>query len=310
MLEKIITDLKKSLSGSSKKKKNDDENENEDEEETYYSEDDEEGASEESDGDGGGSKSNRMSMIIRVVVIVGLGYMAVDHFFLSAEKEPSLDEMIAAKPKRKRAPIVKNTDQSAASEKNVAMGAKPAEVAPSESTSTETSMNPAGQEPPAENINIMDKEEKSGETIRESSPEEVAKLDQKIDQMIDEADKNDLAPTPEPETETAPKVSSSTDNTASRPKVSMESMIVEDNVYTPPPMYDQLGRGLVYNCKDKYWACVDKPAYVACNKNMKWNKGKAKAQECVVQNIYGSDEDCAKVQKYNISTSQPTTFCD
>ena len=90
----------------------------------------------------------------------------------------------------------------------------------------------------------------------------------------------------------------------------MASKIVDDvAVETAPPPYDQLGRGLVYNCKDKYWACVDKPAYVTCNKNMKWNKSKGNSAECVVQAIYGSDDDCAKVQKYNVSTSQATTFC-
>ena len=90
---------------------------------------------------------------------------------------------------------------------------------------------------------------------------------------------------------------------------SMASKIAEDAVETPPPAYDQVGRGLVYNCKDKYWACLNKTAYVVCNKNMKWNKSKGESAECVVQNIYSSDEDCAKVQKYNVSTNVATSFC-
>jgi len=89
----------------------------------------------------------------------------------------------------------------------------------------------------------------------------------------------------------------------------LEDKIVADDVYTPPPVYDQLGRGLVYNCKEKHWACVEKSAYVLCNKNMLWNKSKGKPAECSVQNVYNSDADCNTVQKYNISTSKPTPFC-
>ena len=85
--------------------------------------------------------------------------------------------------------------------------------------------------------------------------------------------------------------------------------IVADDVYTPPPAYDQLGRGLVYNCKEKFWACIDRTAYINCNKNMKYNKAHGKTAECTVQNVYNSDEDCNTVQKYNVSTNKPTTFC-
>jgi hypothetical protein len=42
---------------------------------------------------------------------------------------------------------------------------------------------------------------------------------------------------------------------------------------------------------------------------MKWNRANGKAIECAVANVYLSDEDCETVQKFNVSTAQPTTFC-
>jgi hypothetical protein len=167
---------------------------------------------------------------------------------------------------------------------------------------TSSSSSTSSEAPPVENINIMDKSETSppAEEIVSSKPvQPETNFDQRLDQLIDNANQKD--PTPDAEAAVTP---------PKKEAKSMADLIVEDDVYTPAPMYDQVGRGLVYNCKDKYWACIDKPAYVACNKNMKWNKTKGNAQECVVQNVYGSDEDCAKIQKYNISTNIPTSFCN
>jgi hypothetical protein len=90
---------------------------------------------------------------------------------------------------------------------------------------------------------------------------------------------------------------------------SMESKIVEEQAEPTVLSYDQLGRGLVYNCKDKYWACVDKESYINCGKSMKLNKSKGKPIFCAVSNIYNSEEDCGKIQKHYVSTSQSTDFC-
>lgn len=166
-------------------------------------------------------------------------------------------------------------------------------------------------QPPVENINIADK--KAEETKLAEKPAEEKKADEE-EKAIDET----------PIVKTGEVIKSPVDksldslidnmegekNSEATPKKStLEDKIVADDVYTPPPAYDQLGRGLVYNCKDKYWVCLDKAAYVACNKNMKWNSSHGKPTECVVQNVYNSDEDCNTVQKYNVSMSKPTTFC-
>ena len=36
--------------------------------------------------------------------------------------------------------------------------------------------------------------------------------------------------------------------------------------------YKRLGRGLVYNCRSKFWACLNKKEYLNCRGNLKWSK--------------------------------------
>ena len=80
-------------------------------------------------------------------------------------------------------------------------------------------------------------------------------------------------------------------------------------LYIKPPDYERLGRGLVYNCLGKHWACVDKMAYFQCHKNFFWAVQNKKMPECVPQNVYASSKDCHIVQKYNVDISKETSFC-
>lgn len=292
MLEKLITNLKKSLPGA---KKNDEE---EDVETT-----EEESSEEESDGESGAGssaddeKKKKISMLIRVAVIIGLGYVAVDHFFLSAPDE-SIEALVAKPPKRRKKPAPVVEEKKA--EEVAAIAASPADSAPA---TTEPVNPPTETTPPVESINILDKNEPAqAETTPPPAVEETpaalppetkstigeSNLDQRLDQLIDKVEKKE-----DPKEQTP----------------SMEDKIVQEEAYTEPPAYNVLGRGLVYNCKDKYWACIDKPSYISCNKNLKWNTANGKTKECVVQNVYSSEEDCIKVQKYNVSVNQGTEFC-
>ena len=284
MLEKLITNLKKSLPGGNK---NDEEVEEESVEETEESETGPEQSAED-------EKKKKTSMLIKVVVIIGLGYLAVDHFFLSANNEPNIDQLTSAPPKRRRKPkLLEETAKTADAPK--AEISAPAEQPQPEPVPESPPLVPEESVPPVESINIADKavETETDKTVIGEIPEKEAavgenNLDQRLDQLIDNVEQKEKPA--EKETNLAEK-------------------IVEDETYTAPPDYDVLGRGLVYNCKDKYWACIDKPGYVNCGKNMKWNKSKGNAQECVVQNVYSTEEDCIKIQKYNVSTNQDTKFC-
>ncbi|TNF26876.1 MAG: hypothetical protein EP319_12930 [Deltaproteobacteria bacterium] len=80
--------------------------------------------------------------------------------------------------------------------------------------------------------------------------------------------------------------------------------------YIEPPDYESLGRGLVYNCKGKHWACVDKRSYFKCRDNQKWSKENGKSPECVTRPVYASYEDCRTIQKYYVNTSFKVDFCE
>ena len=277
-------------------------------------------------------KMNKRSMAIRVLVVLVIAYFVVDQFILNDKNNNQVVD-IPVKPRKRRKPVPPKVDPAKAEE------AKPAEkvaekapgaieAKPEEKSEAKSEVKSDKKEEmkadvkiettaPVENINIAEKkaEEPANPIIDEvpvdeivkappeKTPKEISpkvgemksseKVDQSLDSLIDSVDS---------------KESLAADNQAKKP-TSLEDKIVADDVYVAPPVYDQLGRGLVYNCKEKYWSCVDKLSYVTCNKNMKWNKAHQKPIECAVSNVYNSDDDCGVVQKYNISTSKPTAFC-
>lgn len=319
MLEKLLNNLKQSLPEPIRKKLGIETEPVEDEEDSiealkgsHYTPDNEVADSEAE------AKKKKMSMIIRVVVVIALGFLAVDHFILSEDSQNEIVD-IPVKPRKRRpkpVPPVAVAEVSASSTTPTATTPETSPVAENLEVKKETSSEtiPEGTTPPVENINIADKkpEEVKPDEVKpeEIKPEEVKteeavtsapkvgesksgeQIDKSLDSLIDGVDAKE-----------------SKDSKEKKEEVKLEDKIVADDVYTAPPTYDQLGRGLVYNCKDKFWVCVDKISYVACNKNMKWNKAHGKAAECVVNNVYASEEDCGVVQKHNVSTSTPTTFC-
>ena len=84
----------------------------------------------------------------------------------------------------------------------------------------------------------------------------------------------------------------------------------DDPDYIAPPSYSRAGRGLVYNCKDKHWACVDKFSYFTCHENHKYNQSRKRKYECVTREVYASIEDCIKVQTYNVNQAKEASFCE
>lgn len=269
-------------------------------------------------------KKKRNSMIIKVIIILGIGYYAVDEFVLKTS-EPTIEELLAKAPKRKRPKPVKAAIDAAAVV-NTEAATTPATTPEVDPEASDVNIDASSgiaistaETLPIENVNVLDKSEEtamssstSNSDSEQSSLETETRVgessvDQRLDQLVDNVEQT---PPSSPIEEI--KIPSHTESpaTSESSASSMASKIVEGITETPPPAYDQLGRGLVYNCKDKYWACLDKPAYVTCNKNMKWNKSKGNTAECTVSNIYGSEEDCAKVQKYNVSTNASTEFCN
>ncbi|RLA64003.1 MAG: hypothetical protein DRQ88_01125 [Epsilonproteobacteria bacterium] len=79
--------------------------------------------------------------------------------------------------------------------------------------------------------------------------------------------------------------------------------------YVSPPDYTEVGRGLVYNCRGKHWACVDKNSYFACRDNLKWSKENTKAPECFTKDVYRNEKDCRVIQTHFVNTNEQIDFC-
>ncbi len=79
--------------------------------------------------------------------------------------------------------------------------------------------------------------------------------------------------------------------------------------YVPPPNYENVGRGLVYNCTGKHWACVDAPSYRNCEDNSSSNKFAKKKAECYPFNVYEAQSGCEKMQNRMVSSGSKTEFC-
>ena len=87
--------------------------------------------------------------------------------------------------------------------------------------------------------------------------------------------------------------------------------VMEESIDTKigPPDYRIFGRGLVYNCKYKFWACIDQTNYYKCQQNMKLNTKDGTKKECNIVAVYSSNKDCRIVQSHNVNTSVQTPFC-
>jgi len=74
--------------------------------------------------------------------------------------------------------------------------------------------------------------------------------------------------------------------------------------------YNNPGRGLVYSCKGKHWACVDAANFSRCENNFKYYKLNKQKPDCFPENVYMTDKDCSFAQQRMINLSIDTKFCD
>ncbi len=270
----------------------------------------------------------RKAMIMRVGLILVIGYFALDTFVLSKKEEAPAESQETAvelvetqKAPEETAPPVTNPEETIV-----------------ENTENSTDHIETNTAPNVENINIS----QGGESTITETPEDHSNSMDGATEAIDESlDNTSLA---SEEIQIEPPVNSQTETkeTASTPdfspdqsqntysefsnnnnstdygndlinskeEIKIENKIIDTPTDTPAPSYDQFGRGLVYNCIDKHWACIDKPAYVQCHKNQVWNKQQGKKIECAVKAVYNDENDCVKIQMHNVSTNESTAFCN
>ncbi len=240
------------------------------------------------------ASAKQRSTIVKVIVALGLAYLAFDHFLAPEELPVPIDSSkntVSAPtvPKKKK----KREEAATAPDAGSTNNQGPSTAAPVINENSQVVPPPAPESLPTENTNVLPKENietpelKIGESHKAPEVDNSQKIDELINQKIDLIDSQE----------------------AKKEVSNLESKIVQENIYIEPPNYEKIGRGLVYNCKGKHWACVEKEAYLICNKNMVWNNTNGKPSECISQNVYASEDDCNIIQKYNISTNVSTDFC-
>lgn len=79
---------------------------------------------------------------------------------------------------------------------------------------------------------------------------------------------------------------------------------------TDAPTYEINGRGLVYSCNGKHWACIDSISFKTCEQNYAWNSSQGKKVECYPVKIFDVEEDCERQQQVNIDNIAETDFCN
>jgi hypothetical protein len=92
--------------------------------------------------------------------------------------------------------------------------------------------------------------------------------------------------------------------------VDKEKSTPKKREYVSPPDYEYAGRGLVYNCAGKHWACVDAPSYKTCEQNYDGNKALNKKIECYPFNVYDKTKSCTTSQLQMASSNAKTAFCN
>ncbi|OFZ24295.1 MAG: hypothetical protein A2381_04675 [Bdellovibrionales bacterium RIFOXYB1_FULL_37_110] len=89
----------------------------------------------------------------------------------------------------------------------------------------------------------------------------------------------------------------------------VEEKYADKEDYESPPDYTKVGRGLVYNCKNKHWSCLNRTNYHQCRKNQIFYTKLKVLPECVVFDVYYSDEDCQIKQADMINKLIPVPAC-
>ena len=253
------------------------------------------------DGDKTGvTKKKGINPVILAIVVIGVGAL-----FLIEDEAP--EEAVPQAPASFKRPVRK----------------KPVKAEESKVEEPKAE-EPKAEEPKAEEPKV--EEPKAEEPKAEEPKVEEPKVED--DAISTDADTPVIEETiSEPETKPSDASSSSVDTVGDGQEASndgsitdkiledLEQQVKKDKPkevikeYASPPDYEYRGRGLVYNCAGKHWACVDAPSYKLCENNYSSVNFLKKKVECYPASIYQTTKGCETMQNRNVSSNQKTDFC-
>ena len=276
---------------------------------------DEEQEDDEEDDEEAEKKAKR-SKIIRAVAILAVIFFAADEF-LNTEEEVVVPDVPAVmspakkallEARKKEAEEAKLAAERAALETPEPTAEPTSEPIAIEEPEVETEVEPepvveVPPETPPEILTIED------EPTVAPTPEAVVTPD--FMENIGQTTPSDNVPTPQAEQDNSlDALMQAVDKSGKMAEDNMKTQLGRnDPSYIEPPNYLRTGRGLVYNCREGHWACVDKFSYFTCFENQKWNEENVQGAECVTRDVYASGADCAAIQKFYVNKPEPTDFC-
>ncbi len=266
----------------------------EDDDEDVEEDDDDEEDEDEDDDEI--AKAKKKKKLIYGVVIVALVYMAADEFMKSPDDVvPEPAPIVRKKPKKTKKPIVVEEKE------NVAVEVPVKEVVPEP-----TAVAVEKVEEPA--VVAVEQVEEPVVEVKEdiaSTPEvEQGNTELNLDTSSEVVEKNN-----DINQEISKDLDENTGTSALDNQLNAIIQKVEDDTqkaqekleYVAPPNYENFGESLVYNCKGRHWACVNKEAHFQCLDNYKWAKSSGNTPECSNFKVLASAKDCRLLQLYNIN---------
>lgn len=244
--------------------------------------------------DNSNNSSNRQK-IVRVIIVIGVIVGFGLEFFTPSEtpkQSNKTTQKIKNKPKRKLKKKKVSTPQEVNKTENSKME-KPEDLA----------KNSVDQSEDIKKVEVPEQE------VVEQSFDDLVKEGEKESENTDNLDivGEDNFNGQNKENENTFIVEENNDDNTSELLNKIKENIVEE---IPNPDFLSLGRGLVYNCKLGFWACVDKANYFKCEDSLKIVKKNNKNIQCYPLDVYKDIEDCKKVLTYNVNRVEDSSFCD
>lgn len=288
-----------------------------DEEGDEVDEDEEVDEEDEEDGEKGLKSQKNRKKIIQLLILLGAIYFIADEFMNSQEEEIVIADPPARparnKPKKDVVPepAVEVEEQTAPEEQVTQPTPEPIV----EETVTEANEQPVEEvknevtEATSKEMDsdVLKMDEISNTATQENIEEPSADIDKVDDstsfEMTEKENNTEASEKPADETS----LDSQLTNIIKSVEKDNEQKMYE---YTAPPNYENFGESLVYNCKGKHWACVDKQAHFQCLNNYRWAKQSGNKPECSNSKVLASGKDCRMLQLYNINMVVETPNCN
>lgn len=243
----------------------------------------------------------KRSMMIKVVATVGIVYLAYDHFTTVEEPQEQQRQKPQVKREKNINPLPENQTEEAPPQPTPAeiVEAQPKAKDIPDPFANENREDPHSPPPIPESTAAVSEQPAVSAELPVPTP--TAEAQTEVETSLNQGT---LTPPPqeilqeEAITEIVQQVSTE-QPTSPPPKASS----------LPAPNYERIGRGLVYNCVGRHWACIDRENYFKCVRSHKNATDNNLQIDCYPSDVYASDEDCKTMQIHNVNTITTTPFC-